>query len=45
MMVDSWIGFRCKEGYLIIGADGGKGRAGEDVVNRKGGFLGAMLVR
>jgi len=30
---------------LIIGAVKGKGRAGEDVVNRKGGFLGAMLAR
>ena len=34
-----------REGYVIIGAVGGKAREGEDVVNRKGGFLGAMLAR
>jgi len=30
---------------LIIGVVGGEGRAGEDVINRKGGFLGAILAR
>jgi len=40
------LGCGVKEGYLIIDAVGGKGRADEDVVNRKeGGFLGAMPAR
>jgi len=30
---------------LVIVAVEGKGRAGEDVVNRKGDFLGAILAR
>jgi len=29
----------------MIGAVRGKGRPGEDMVNRKGGFLSAMLAR
>ena len=31
-------GFSVREGCSIIGAVGGKGRAGEDVVDRTGGF-------
>jgi len=45
MMVDSWIGFRCKGRVFDDSAVGGKDRAGEDVVNRKGGFLHAMFAR
>ena len=42
MMVDSWIGFRCKGSVFDDGCVWG---TGEDVVNRNGNFLGTMLAR
>jgi len=44
-MADSWIGFLCKGRVFDKGTVRSKGRAGEDVVNRKGGLLGAMFAR